>query len=222
MHFGHQVSKRHPKMQPYIFGARKGIHIIDLEATQKKLEEAVEKAGKLASDGKTILFVGTKKQIAPIIKKYAEESGMPYIISRWLGGTLTNFFSILGLVKKYKSLTEQLGKGELGKYTKKEQGMIKKDLEKTKTFVEGLVGLNKMPDALFIADLKKDATAFMEARHKKIPIIAICDTNVNPVNVDYLIPANDDSVGSVELVVSSLAGAIKEGKATVPKKEEKK
>jgi small subunit ribosomal protein S2 len=214
MHFGHQVSKRHPKMQPYIFGVRKGINIINLETTQKKLEEALAAVKDLVSGGKTILFIGTKKQIAPIIEKYAKECGMPYVSTRWLGGTLTNFPSILGLIKKFRDLRSKQEKGELEKYTKKEQSKFKKDIEKMKGLVGGLSALERIPDALFITDLKTDKTAFVEAMSKKIPSVAICDTNVNPTKVKYVIPANDDSVGSVELITSAVAEAVKAGKAS--------
>lgn len=212
MHFGHQVSRRHPKMEPYIFGTRKGINIINLEITQKKLEEALSFVKDLVADGKNILFVGTKKQSSSVIEKYAKECEMPYVSTRWLGGTLTNFSSILNLVKKYNELKEKKEKGELEKYTKKEQGKFKKEIKKMEELVEGISKLTKIPDVLFIADLKKDKTALVEAKKKGVPVVAICDTNVNPKDVKYPIPANDDSLGSVEMIVSLVAEAVKEGK----------
>jgi len=221
MHFGHQVAKRYPKMAPYIFGSRKGVNIINLEITQKKLEEACEFVKTLASQGKTILFVGTKKHAAPAIEKYAKECDMPFITLRWLGGTVTNFPTVLKAIKRYKMLKEKDEKGELGQYTKKEQGRIRKEIKKMDFLVGGISKMEKIPDALFVVDLKNDKTAFIEASSKKIPIVAICDTNVNPSKVSYVIPASDDSAASVELVASLIAEAVKEGKAISPKKEEK-
>ena len=221
MHFGHQASKRNPKMSPYIFGSRKGVNIINLELTQKKLEEAYEFVKNLASQGKAILFVGTKKHIAPIIEKYAKECNMPYISVRWLGGTVTNFPTVLRGIRRYKTLKEKDQKGELEQYTKKEQGRIRKEIKKMDVLVGGISSLEKIPDALFVVDLKSDKTAYTEASKKKIPIVAICDTNVNPSRVLHPIPASDDSAASVELITSLIAEAVKEGKTTSPKKEEK-
>jgi small subunit ribosomal protein S2 len=212
MHFGHRISKQHPKMSPYIFGARKGIHILNLEITQKKIEEALDFVKDLIANQKVILFVGTKKQIAPIIEKYAKECEMPYISTRWLGGTLTNFSSIFGLIKKFRGLKEMEEKGELAKYTKEEQNRFKKIIKKQEKIVGGIANLTKIPDALFIVDLKREKTAVIEAKKKGVPVIGICDTNVNPTNVKYPIPASDDSVAGVELIVSLVAEAVKEGR----------
>lgn len=220
VHFGHQVSRWHPKMGEYIFGKREGINVIDLEKTQKKLEEALNFVSNTASKGGVILFLGTKKQARDIVKKYADECGMPYVIERWLGGTLTNFRVISKVLKKLKTIERQKETGEIKKYTKKEQLVLTREGEKMDILVGGIKNLEKMPDAMFIVDIKKEITAVKEAKSKNIPVVAICDTNVNPEMVDYPIPANDDAIRSIELIVSVVAEAVKEGKKSVAKIEE--
>ncbi len=222
MHFGHQISKRHPKMQPYIFGARKGVHIINLDATLKKLEDALGFAKDLAQKGKTILFAGTKRQAAPLIEKFAKECGMPFVSHRWLGGTLTNFHSLRNSIRRHRELKSMKEKGELSRYTKKEQGKIEKEMQKMEVLLGGITALEKSPDAIFIVDLKKDKTAFIEAVKTRVPVIAICDTNTDPSRVAYPIPANDDSVGSLEMIISLVAEAVKEGKSESKEKKEEK
>lgn len=219
MHFGHQTSKRHPKMQPYIFGVRKGVNVINLDVTLKKLEDALGFASDLAQKGKTILFAGTKRQAAPLIEKAAKECGMPFVSYRWLGGTLTNYHSLKNSIRRYRELKSMKEKGELSKYTKKEQGKIEKEMQKMDVLLGGIAALEKSPDAIFIVDLKKDKTAFIEAVKTKVPVIAICDTNVDPSRVAYPIPANDDSVGSLEMIITLLAEAIKEGEKEPPKEK---
>ncbi|MFA6427998.1 MAG: 30S ribosomal protein S2 [Candidatus Buchananbacteria bacterium] len=218
VHFGHQDSRWHPKMKPYIFATRNGIHIIDLEKTQAKLNEATSFIQKLVSTGGVLLFVGTKKQGKGLVKAAAESCGMPYVVERWLGGIFTNFANINRLVKKYLGLIDQQNSGALAKYTKKEQSQFQKEIKKLQTFLSGLTTLNKLPQAVFILDLKKDKTALNEARKKKIPVIAICDTNVNPDLVDYPIPANDDAVKAIALITNYLALAVNEGKQIAEKK----
>lgn len=217
VHFGHKTSRWSPKMAEYIFGERSGVHIIDLEKTVVKLQEALNFVSDVASRGGTILFVGTKKQGAEAIRAAALDSGMPYVDKRWLGGTLTNFHAIQSVIKRYLDLKFKSGQGELSKYTKKEQLGFQKEMEDLEVKVGGLVGLNKLPQAVFILDIKQEETAFTEAVRCNIPIVAVCDTNVNPEEVEYVIPANDDAVKSIKMIVGLVAEAVKEGKAKAAK-----
>lgn len=219
MHFGHRTSKWHPKMEPFIFGSRKSIHIIDLRQTQKMLASALEYLKKQASEGKSILLVGTKMQVKNTLKKTAIEINMPYVSERWLGGFLTNFAVIRNLVKKFKDLVEKRSTGKLDKYTKKEQLDFDREIAKLETNVGGLVSLTKAPDVIFIWDIKKEKTAFAEAVKKKVPVVAVCDTNVNPDGVKYIIPANDDATKGIKLVMELVKEAILEGKAMGANKE---
>ena len=217
LHFGHQTSKWHPKMAPFIFGDRKGVHIFDLQKTQKKLEEALQFINKMASENKTILFVGTKDQVKSKITTQAKELEMPYVNNRWLGGTLTNFPVIKKLINKYLDLKEKQATGKLAKYTKKEQLDFSKQIEKLDRMVGGMANLKKLPDALFIWDIKKDKTALAEAKKKGIPVVAICDTNANPDGIKYIIPANDDATKGIKLILGLVAEVIKEGKSQIKK-----
>ena len=218
MHFGHRTSKWHPKMEPFIFGSRKGIHIIDLRKTQTMLTAALEYLKKEAKDGRAILLVGTKMQVKNKLKKTAEEIGMPFVSERWLGGLLTNFAVIRNLVRKLKDLTEKRNAGKLEKYTKKERLDFDREIAKLETNVGGLSSLTKAPDVIFIWDIKKEKTAFTEAMKKKIPVVAVCDTNVNPDGVKYIIPSNDDATKGIKLVLELVKEAILEGKAEGAKK----
>ncbi|MFA6215397.1 MAG: 30S ribosomal protein S2 [Patescibacteria group bacterium] len=220
VHFGHQHSKRHPKMQPYIFTSKSGFHIINLEKTQEMLQEALEFTKKIVANGGTILFLGTKKQAQQIIIKNAKETGMPYITERWLGGTFTNFAEILRVVRKLTELKRKKTSGQLEKYTKKEQLEFDREIEKLEKMVGGIESMTKIPDAIFVCDVKKEKTAILEAIKKNIPVIAMCDTNANPDKVNYVIPANDDAVKSIELITGLIAEAIKEGLAAREIKKE--
>lgn len=221
MHFGHRTSKWHPKMEPFIFGSRKGVHIVDLRKTQKMLGAALEYIKNQAAEGKVILLVGTKMQVKNILKKTAEEAGAPYVSSKWLGGFLTNFPIIRNLIRKFKDLSEKRAGGKLDKYTKKERLDFDRQIAKLETNVGGLVSLTKTPDIIFIWDIKKEKTAFTEALKKKIPVVAVCDTNVNPDGVKYIIPANDDASKGIKLVMNLVKEAILEGKAESQNKENK-
>lgn len=214
VHFGHQVSKRHPKMQPYIFGVRNGITVIDLQQTAAKLQDAMNFIHKIVSEGGSIIFVGTKRQAKDIIKKHALDCGMPYVTNRWMGGTLTNFEVINKVIRKYKDYRAKQESGELAKYTKKEQSDINKQLNKMEDMVGGLLNLSKIPAAVYIVDLKVEATAKAEALSKKVPVIAITDSNVSPIGIAYPIPANDDATKSIELITSLIAQAVKDGVAS--------
>jgi small subunit ribosomal protein S2 len=211
VHFGHQKSKRHPGMTPYIFTTRQDVSIIDLEQTQELLEKAAKAAQQMASEGKTILFIGTKNQASALVKKYAESCGMPYMHSRWLGGLLTNFKNVIEVPKKLVDLKMKKDNGDLKKYTKKEQLEFDREIERLTLTVEGLQNLTKLPDAVFIVDLKEEKTALTEALQMNIPVFAMCDTNVNPREITRPIPANDDAVKSIELVLSVMADAIAAG-----------
>jgi len=218
-HFGHQKSRWHPKMKEYIFGVRGGVHIIDLECTAEMLAKALEYAKTLASEGKVILFVGTKRQARDLVKAAAQASGMPYLTERWIGGMLTNFDEVRRRLKKYRNLKNQFETKEIERYTKKEQLELQKKLATMERYLSGIAALDRLPDALYIADLKTEKTAVAEADRKNVPIIAVCDSNTNPIKVRYPIPANDDAVNSIRLIVDLMAEAVNEGKAEWEKKK---
>lgn len=211
VHFGHQVSRWHPKMKPYIFTQKNGVHIINVEITLEKLGLALEFIKKIVTNGGTILFLGTKKQAQPILEKYAIEAQMPYITERWLGGTFTNFSEVSRVTKRYLSLKNGKESGDFQKYTKSEQTKFDKEMQKLHGLIKGIVNVKKLPEAVFVIDIKREKTAVNEALKKEIPIIAICDTNVNPEKITYPIPANDDGIKSIELITKLIAEAIKEG-----------
>lgn len=211
VHFGHKTSRWHPKMAPFIFGERGGVHIVNLEKTQEQLASAFEFVRGLGREGKVLLFVGTKKQAQEIIKKSASEIGMPYVERRWLGGTITNWAELYKLIKKYLDLKGKQGRGDLAKYTKKEQLDFSKEIERMNQLIGGISTLVKIPDALYIVDVKQEETAVREANQKKVSIVALCDTNVNPETVQYTIPGNDDAVKSIELITRLVTEAYKEG-----------
>lgn len=223
VHFGHKTAKRHPKMEPFIFDSKKGVSIIDLEKTKKQLEEALKVAEDLASQNKTILFVGTKRQAKEMVKEAAEECGMPYVVERWIGGLITNYSSVSQSTKKLSRLKRELETGELNKYTKKEQLQFKREIEKLEKVVGGIEKIDRVPDAVFVTSVKDEATVVREARNKGIPIIGICDTNANPDKIDYPIPANDDALMSMKYVTTILSDTIKEAKSKAePQPEQKK
>ncbi|MFH0892714.1 MAG: 30S ribosomal protein S2 [Candidatus Falkowbacteria bacterium] len=218
MHFGHRTSKWHPKMEPFIFGAHGGVHVIDLVKSRKMLETALEFMKKFAAEGKMILFVGTKMQVKKPLKDMAEEVDMPYISEKWMGGCLTNFLIIKKLIKKYKDLLDDKSTGKLDKYTKKERLEFDREIKRLELRVGGLTKLSRLPDAIFVWDIKHEKTAVTEARKKNIPLIAICDTNVNPTGINYVIPSNDDATKTIKLVLGLIKDTINEGKAAANKK----
>lgn len=211
VHFGHKDSRWHPKMKPYIFTERNRVHIINLEETEKQLKSVLPAITAMVAEGKKILFVSTKPQAREIVKAAAIDCGMPYLTERWLGGMLTNFSEIKKLIRRYVEMKEKQTKGELGHYTKKEQLEISKDLEKKDGYLAGLASLTRMPDALFIPSMQREKTAVTEANRMGIEIIGVCDTNANPLKATYVIPANDDAVKSIQLMVGLVAEAVKEG-----------
>ncbi|HOL90492.1 MAG TPA: 30S ribosomal protein S2 [Candidatus Pacearchaeota archaeon] len=210
--FGHKKSKTHPKMKKYISGVKNDIHIFDIEKTSEKLKEALNFIYELVSNNKTILFVGTKIQIKDILKDFANEVNCPYINERWCGGTFTNFEIVRKRIEYFKNLELKKEKGELEKYTKKEQMKLDKKIKELEKKFGGIKNLEKLPDAIFILDIKKDYTALLEAKKKGIPVIAIVDTNVNPDLVNYPIPANDDAISSIKYILDIVKEVILKAK----------
>lgn len=208
MHFGHNTSRWHPKMKPYIFGARRNVYIVDLEKSQKMLGIALAFIENLTRESKTILFVGTKNQVKKNLKETALAIEMPYVSEKWMGGLLTNFAIFKKMIRKYRDLLEEKNAGKLDRYTKKERLEIEREIIRLETKVGGLVNLQKLPDALFIWDLKNEKTAVAEAKVKNIPIVAICDTNVNPELANYPIPGNDDASKTADLILSVIKEAV--------------
>ena len=209
--FGHQVSKRYPKMQQYIFTVKNGVHIINLEQTRQKLAEALEYLTTVTAQGGTVLFLGTKEQAAPIVAKYAQSVGMPYVKNRWLGGTFTNFLEISRVIQRFQDLKRKRDTGELEKYTKKERLEFDREIERLDLLVGGIEHLRKIPEVMFVIDVKREHIAIAEAKRKRVPIVALCDTNVNPAKVNYVIPANDDAIKSIILITGLISEAVKEG-----------
>ena len=212
VHFGHQVKRWNPKMEPYIYTTRKNIHVIDLETTEELLKEAADFLYEIASKGEKIVFVGTKKQARDIIKIEAKRSGAMYVTERWLGGTVTNF----GVIKKNNinkliDLKKKREQGELDMYTKKERLMIDREIEKLEKFVGGLTNLRKIPEAIFVVDSRREKTAVREAAVAKIPVVALIDTNSDPTGIAYPIPGNDDAIKSIACIVKCLSDAIEQG-----------
>ncbi|NCD01213.1 30S ribosomal protein S2 [bacterium] len=220
MHFGHRTNHWHPKMKPFIFTQRNGIYIINLQKSQEQLKTALDLMTNLAKENKNILFVGTKQQVKQPLKEMAIETNMPFVVGKWLGGCLTNFSVIKKSIKKYLDLKQKQESGKFDKYTKKEKLNFERQIKKMDEKLGGLVNLNKLPDALFVWDVKEEKTAVTEAKKKNIPVIAICDTNVNPEEVNYPIASNDDSTKTITLVLNTIKEFILEAKKD--KKEEVK
>ena len=212
VHFGHQTRRWDPKMAEYIFQARNGIHIIDLQKTSKKLDEAYEFIRSQAEEGKTILFVGTKKQAQECIKEAAEKCGMYYVDQRWLGGMLTNFNTIKTRVQRLKNLEKMQEDGTFDVLPKKEVILLKKEMEKLETNLGGIKDMDEIPGVIFLVDPKKEYNAINEAKKLNIPTVGIVDTNCNPEVLDYPIPGNDDAIRAVKLITDVMANAVIEGK----------
>jgi len=212
LHFGHRVSRCHPKMKPYLFGVRNTVHIIDLEKTARKLEEALNFIQKLISEEKILMIVGTKIQAKELVKKIAQDCGLPYVSERWVGGTFTNFEIIKKRIDYFKDLERKKIQKEFEKYTKKEQAKIEEELNDLEIKFGGIKNLEKIPDAILVLDMKKDKVAIAEARKKGIKIIAIADTNVDPDWADYPIPGNDDAISSIKYILEKVAEVIKKAR----------
>jgi small subunit ribosomal protein S2 len=212
VHFGHRTGRWHPKMRPFIFTERNGIHIIDLQQTMGRLEEAYNFVRDTVADGGSILFVGTKRQAQETIVAEAQRCGMPYINVRWLGGTLTNFRTIRSRIDYLVKLEERQANGELDKLPKKEALMLNRELAKLQVRLGGLKEMRRLPKALFVVDTRHEELAIAEATTLEIPIVALCDTNSNPDPIAYPIPSNDDAIRAIKLLCGKLADAVIEGK----------
>ena len=212
VHFGHQTRRWDPRMAEYIFQARNGIHIIDLQKTTKKIDEAYEFMKEQAAEGKTFLFVGTKKQAQECVKEAAEKSGMYYVNQRWLGGTLTNFETIRKRITRLTELERMQEDGTFEVLPKKEVVLLKKEMDKLEKNLGGIKEMTRIPDVIFIVDPKKEHICVQEARKLNIPLVGLVDTNCNPNDVDYVIPGNDDAIRAVKLISDVMANAIIEAK----------
>lgn len=210
-HFGHLTRRWNPAMAPYIFMERNGIHIIDLHKTVVKVDEAAEVLKKMAQQGKTVLFVGTKKQAQEVLAEKAQECGMPYVTERWPGGMLTNFPTIRKTVSKMDNIDTMINNGTFENLSKREKLQISRQREKLEKNFGSIKDMKSIPGALFVVDVCKEHIAIREALRLGIPIFAICDTNANPKNIDYVIPANDDATTAIDVIVGAMAEAIKEG-----------
>lgn len=211
VHFGHQTNRWNPKMRPYIFGARNGIHIIDLSQTVRMFADAYDFISSVAAKGKPVIFVGTKKQAQDAIREQADRSGQFYVINRWLGGTMTNFQTIRNSIDRLKELDKMSKDGSYARYTKKEVLMFEREKERLENNVGGIREMKGLPGALFVVDPKKEEIALKEAKKLGIPVVAVCDTNCNPELVDYPIPGNDDAIRAIRLFSSAIAEACLEG-----------
>jgi len=220
VHFGHKTSHWHPMMKQYIFMAKNGVHVINLEKSQEMLIEAMEYVKTLASEGKKIIFVGSKKQASEIIKKAAQDCGMPYVNFRWVGGTLTNFEIIKQSIAKFKKQREDIITNA-DKVSKKELSKIRAEVEKGEKIFGGLTELEKRPDALILFGSHDEKSAFKEAKTLNVPVIALVDTNTDPTMVNYPIPGNDDATKSIELFAKTLSNVIRENKGIVKTIEQK-
>lgn len=212
VHFGHQTKRWNPKMRPYIYGARNGIHIIDLQKALPYFQAAYEKMVEITQNGGIILFIGTKKQASPIVAEEAKRCGMPYVNERWLGGMLTNFATIKLSVIRLKELEGLKESDEFAKFTKKEMSKMDKEILKHQKVLNGIRDMAKTPDAVFIIDIHNELIAASEARRLDIPIIGVADTNANPALVDFLIPGNDDAIRAIKLIMITMADAVLEGR----------
>jgi small subunit ribosomal protein S2 len=221
-HFGHKTSRWHPKMAPYIHSKRNGTHIIDLTQTVAALEDALAFVEKTASEGKQVLFVGTKRQAHDIVKEAAEATGQPFVVERWLGGMLTNRNTIGGRVKYLKDLETKMETGQLAnKYNKLEVQRFQEEIDEMNHLYGGIKNLAAKPGAVFVTDVAYEMNAVREARKLGVPVIALVDTNADPTLVDYPIPCNDDAIKTIKLVVDYVQAAIEAGKAKHAKKAEK-
>jgi small subunit ribosomal protein S2 len=212
-HFGHLTRRWNPKMKPYIFMEKNGIHIIDLKKTQTHIISSAEELAGIVAEGKTILFVGTKKQAKNVIESEAKRCSMNWVSERWLGGMLTNYATIRKSIKRLHNIEKQESDGTFDKITKKERLFLSREKDKLKKVLEGVETLNKLPGALFVVDIKKESIAVKEAKKLNIPVFAIVDTNCDPDEIDSLIPANDDAVKTIELIVKYMADSVLEGQA---------
>ena len=211
VHFGHQTQRWNPKMDKYIYSDKSGIHILDLRITYSALEEAQQFVQKLVANSGKILFVGTKPQAQKVIEDQASRAQMPYVNQRWWGGMLTNFKTIIKRVVYLKELNSLETSGEINSYPKPERLRIKREITKLTKSIGGIIELNKVPDAIFVVDLLNETTALTEAKKLNIPVIGLADSNVDPENVDIVIPGNDDAIRSIEIIASAIADSCLKG-----------
>ena len=222
VHFGHQTKRWNPKMKPFIFDARNGIHIIDLSKTEAQLEAALNYLANSVRKGGKILFVGTKKQAQICVKDTAKETGQMFVVERWLGGTLTNFATVKTSIKRLKEIEKWETDGTLANYGKQEQAVIRREGARLNKYFDGLRDLDKMPAALFVVDVKREHNAIAEAKKLGIPVVALVDTNCDPEDADYPIAANDDAIRSVRLLLSAVSQAITQARAEFESKKSRR
>lgn len=213
VHFGHRTHKWHPSMKPYIFTERNSIHIIDLQKTVKALDQAYALVRDTAADGGSLLFVGTKRQAQETIQEEATRAGMPYVTNRWLGGMLTNWRTIRARINELERLERMRDKGDFERITKKEALLLTRQIERLEVLLGGIRNMARVPELLFVVDVRREATAIHEANLLNIPVIALVDTNCDPRDVDYVIPSNDDAIRAIKLLVAKIADGVIEGKA---------
>lgn len=221
VHFGHQARRWNPKMKPFIYTEREGIHVIDLAKTASKLDESMEFVKNLVADGGEIVFVGTKRQAQEIVKREAGRVGAMHLTERWVGGLLTNFESVHKNIKHLNELRDKKAKGELDYLTKKEQLLIDREIIKAEKVIGGIDRLEKIPEAIFVIDAKKEDNAIREARKTGVKVVALADTNADPSVIDYPIPANDDAIKSIDLLTTAIADSYATGKGLFGKKQDK-
>lgn len=221
VHFGHKKARWHPKMDRFIFVTKNGVSVINLEKTAEELEKAIAELKRMASEGKTIIFVGTKKQAQEIVKKAAINCGMPYVNFRWVGGMLTNFDNIKVAITKFKNQKEELESGKLDDLSKKELSRIRKDVQRGEKVFGGLVNLEKKPDAFILLGAHDEKNALKEAMLESTTIFAMVDTNTDPSGISFPVPANDDATKSIELFANLFSAVIKENKGIAKAQEEK-
>jgi small subunit ribosomal protein S2 len=212
VHFGHQTRRWNPKMKEYIFGERNGIHIIDLQKTLKLFREAAKFVGEVAAHGKTVLFLGTKRQAQEAVAEEARRAGMPYVNHRWLGGTLTNFSTLQKSIKRLKDLRAMVEDGRIAQFSKKEAARLDREMKHLNQNLAGIVDLNGMPDVMFVIDSNAEEIAVREARRMGIPVVGVVDTNSDPDLVDWVIPGNDDALRAIKLFTTKIADAVAEGR----------
>lgn len=222
VHFGHQARRWNPKMKPFIYTERDGVHVIDLAQTASRLDVAYDYVKNTVAEGGEIIFVGTKRQAQEIVKREAERVGAMYVTERWVGGLLTNFEAVHKNIKRLNDLREKRDRKELGHFTKKEQLMIDREITKMETLIGGIDRLDKLPSAIFVIDAKKEENAIKEAKKTGVTVVALADTNADPTVIDYPIPANDDAIKAIELLTTTIANAYEEGQQLWGKKQAEK
>ncbi len=214
VHFGHRTNKWDPKMKPFIFTERNGIHIIDLQQTVKSLNTAFNLVRDTVANGGTVMFIGTKRQAQETIREEAIRCGMPYVVERWMGGMITNWSTIYKRIQELERLEKLRDTGDIHRLTKKEGLLISREIARLELRLSGVRSMTKVPDLVFVVDVMREATAVHEANIKEIPVIALVDTNCDPTSVDYIIPSNDDAIRAIKLLVAKVADAVLEGKAS--------